>query len=49
MNNFIRKQLLRIVNKYSFIFNKNEELHLKILYYLHIEKEYICVKIDMYG
>ncbi len=39
MNNFIRKQLLRIVNKYSFIFNKNEELHLKILYYLHMGKK----------
>lgn len=39
MNNFVRKQLLRIVNRCSFIFNNNEELHLKVLYYLHMGKK----------
>lgn len=39
MNKFIRKQLLRIVLRCSSLFNNNEELHLKILYYLHMGKK----------
>ena len=39
MNKFIRKQLLRIVSRCSFMFNNNEELHLKILFYLHMDRK----------
>lgn len=39
MNKFIRKQLLRIVSRCSFMFNNNEELHLKILFYLHMGRK----------
>lgn len=39
MNKFIRKQLLRIVLRCSSLFNNKEELHLKILYYLHMGKK----------
>lgn len=39
MNKFIRKQLLRVVSRCSSLFNNNEELHLKILYYLHMGKK----------
>ena len=39
MNKFIRKQLLRVVSRCSSMFNNNEELHLKILYYLHMGKK----------
>lgn len=39
MNKFIRKQLLRVVSRCSYLFNNNEELHLKILYYLHMGKK----------
>lgn len=39
MNKFIRKQLIRIVSRCSFMFDNNEELHLKILYYLYMGKK----------
>ena len=39
MNKFIRKQLLRVIGRCSSLFNNNEELHLKILYYLYMGKK----------
>lgn len=39
MNKFIRKQLLRIVLRCGSLFNNNEELHLKVLFYLHMGKK----------
>lgn len=39
MNKFIRKQLLRIVLRCSSLFNNMEELHLRILFYLHMGRK----------